>query len=111
MPLSDRAIQILNLMKRGKPDDLVFPGAKRGVPLSDQALLECLRGLRSGMTVHGFRSSFRDWVGETTSYPADLAELALAHAIKNKSEAAYRRRKGLDRRRPMMADWASYLGR
>ena len=113
VPLSDRAIEVLKAMKPGAPDDHIFKVSRdartRGKPLSDQALLQVVRGIREGFTTHGMRSSFRDWIGEETNYPHDLAEMALAHTIKNKAEAAYRRRKGLEKRRPMMADWASYL--
>jgi integrase len=113
VPLCDRAIEILEKLKPGKPDELIFKVTRdartRGKALSDQAMLEVVRGIREGFTTHGMRSSFRDWVGEVTNYPSDLGELALAHKIKNATEAAYRRRKGLEKRRPMMGDWASYL--
>jgi integrase len=109
VPLTDQAIAILKSMKRGKPNDLVFPGAKPGEPLSDTALLMCLRGIRPGFTSHGFRSTFTDWVGDETEFPRDLREFALAHKIPNEVEAAYRRGDALEKRRQMMADWASYL--
>lgn len=113
VPLCSRALVILQSLKPGEPDEPIFKVTRdartRGKQLSDQALLEVVRGIREGFTTHGMRSSFRDWVGEVTNYPSDLGELALAHKIKNATEAAYRRRKGLDKRRPMMADWASYL--
>ena len=63
---------------------------------------------RSDLTVHGFRSTFRDWVSESTSYPRDVAEMALAHAIEDKSEAAYRRGDLIEKRRALMADWAAH---
>jgi len=110
VPLTDRAVAILKSLKRGKPTDLVFPGAKPGEPLSDTALLMCLRGLRPGYTSHGFRSTFTDWIGDTTDYPRDLREFALAHKIPDEVEAAYRRSTGFEKRRKMMADWASFLG-
>ena len=73
-------------------------------------MLECLRDLRGrGATVHGFRSSFRDWAGDKTNYPRDIAEAALAHVLKDKTEAAYRRSTALEQRRAMMNDWADYL--
>lgn len=111
IPLSPRAVAILKGMKRGKPDDYVFPGAKAGAPLSDAALLECLRGLRDNATTHGFRSSFKDWAMEKSAIPnADpLSELALAHALKDKTKAAYFRGDALEMRAPMMAAWASFL--
>jgi len=109
VPLTDRAIEILQSAKHGKPNDLVFPGARPSEPLSDTALLMCLRGLRPGYTSHGFRSTFSDWVGDETDYPRDLREFALAHKIPDEVEAAYRRSTGFEKRRKMMADWATYL--
>ena len=69
-----------------------------------------LRGLAPNLTVHGFRSSFRDWLGECTEHPSELGELALAHVTGTATERAYRRADALDRRRPLMEDWARYLG-
>ena len=109
VPLSDRAVEILTSLKHGKQNDLVFPGAKSGEPLSETALLMCLRGIRPGYTAHGFRSTFSDWVGDETEYPRDLREFALAHKIPDEVEAAYRRSTGFEKRRKMMADWAAYL--
>jgi integrase len=109
VPLPDRALAILESIKRRKPNDLVFKGAKAGEPLSDTALLMCLRGIRPGFTAHGFRSTFSDWIGDQTDYPRDLREFALAHKIPNEVEAAYRRSTGFEKRRKMMADWAAYL--
>jgi integrase len=77
--------------------------------MSDMAMLECLRGHHPGATTHGFRSSFRDWAGDETSFPRDLAEAALAHTVENKVEAAYRRGDALRRRRELMDAWATYL--
>ena len=109
VPLTDRAIEILRGLKHGKPGDLVFKGAKPGEPLSDAALLMCLRGIRPGFTTHGFRSSFSDWRGDKTDFPRELAEFALAHKIEDKAEAAYRRKTAIERRREMMAAWQAYL--
>jgi integrase len=109
VPLADRAIEILEGLKPGKPNALVFPGTKPSEPLSNTALLMCLRGLRPGYTTHGFRSTFSDWIGDETDFPRDLREFALAHKIPNEVEAAYRRSTGFEKRRKMMADWASYL--
>lgn len=110
VPLCARALAILKAMKRGKPDALIFPGAKPGEPLSDAALLMCLRGLRAGVTTHGFRSSFKDWATEgKPGFPNWLSELALAHTIKDRTEAAYRRGDALEMRVPMMVAWESYL--
>ncbi len=89
---------------------------KPGRPLSNMSLLQFMRGLGYGpngdkgnYVPHGFRSSFRDWTGEVTSYPRDVAEMALAHAIENKVEAAYRRGDLFEKRRAMMQDWADYV--
>ena len=72
-------------------------------------MLECLRDLRDGVTVHGFRSSFRDWAGDETSFPREIAEAALAHTIEDSTEAAYRRSDALKRRRELMELWDGYL--
>jgi integrase len=100
VPLSDRAAEILKGLPRA--DARVF------VRLGRDGLLECLRQLRDEGTVHGFRSTFRDWAAETTAYPNELLEIALAHTIGNKAEAAYRRGDMMEKRRRLMADWAAY---
>jgi len=79
------------------------------VPLSDMSLSAVLRRMKLPVTVHGFRSCFRDWVSERTNYPSEVAEMALAHAVGDKVEAAYRRGDLLARRRQMMADWTVFL--
>jgi integrase len=109
-PLSDRALAILaELSQEG---DYVFVGASKGAPLSNMAMLELLRGMRGkGVTVHGFRSSFRDWAGNETTFPRELAEQSLAHVIGDKAEQAYRRGDALERRRKLMDAWASYCER
>jgi integrase len=112
VPLPDRAVEILtSLVVPGlKPTGFVFAGQKPGTPLSNMAMLECLRDLRGrGITVHGFRSTFRDWAGDKTVFPRDVAEAALAHVLKDKTEAAYRRSTALERRRSLMEHWAAYL--
>jgi integrase len=88
--------------------NLLFPGRDVRRPLSDMTLLKILRCANIPYTVHGFRSAFRDWAAEQTSYPGEVAEAALAHTVANKVEAAYRRTNYLDKRRVMMADWAIY---
>jgi integrase len=101
VPLSDRALAILEEM-RGLDPKLVFP-------LSEKAMAMLLRRIgRNDVTVHGFRSTFRDWAAETTAYPNHVVELALAHAISNGVEAAYRRGDLFEKRRHLMADWARY---
>lgn len=111
VPLSKQAVVLFESMKqhRRAGSDLVFPGQKRGKPLSDMTLTKVLRDMELLITAHGFRSTFRDWVSEETSYPGELAEAALAHVIKDKTEAAYRRGNLLDKRRQLMAAWAAYI--
>lgn len=111
VPLSDAAITLLRTIHPIEGNPYVFPGARRERPLSNMAMLEMLRGMRDGegLTVHGFRSAFRDWITETTLHPDAIAEQALAHAIDNKVERAYRRGDAFERRRDLMAQWADYL--
>jgi integrase len=107
VPLSDRAVEILQALPR--EGDFVFPGGRVGRPLSNMAMLELLRDMRGkGSTVHGFRSTFRDWAAEQTSYPNELCEIALAHGVSDKTEAAYRRGDMFEKRRRLMVDWAHY---
>lgn len=108
VPLTDQVAAILNKLPR--EGEFVFPGAKEGKPLSNMAMLELLRGMddSEGLTVHGFRSSFRDWAAERTNFPRDIAEAALAHTIADKTEAAYRRGDALEKRRRLMQAWTSY---
>lgn len=116
VPLSGRALDILWLMTAQRDEGLyVFP-SRRGTPLSDMTLTKILRDANipsetpgRTATVHGFRSSFRDWASEH-GYPRDLAERALAHTIRNAAEAAYHRTDLLEQRRPMMEAWASWVG-
>ena len=88
--------------------EYVFHGMRADKPMSDMALLKVLRDADAGCTVHGFRSSFRDWAAEQTNFPGDLAEAALAHAVKDRTEAAYRRGSMLDKRRGLMNAWGSF---
>lgn len=112
-PLSDRAVAIVKeAMKANPGSEYVFPGAKEGVALSDMSLLAVLRRMnRDSITVHGFRSTFKDWASETTSYANELSEMALAHAIGSDVEAAYRRGDLFDKRRRMMAEWSRFCDR
>jgi integrase len=108
VPLCDRAVEILEDLPR--ESEFVFPGARQGKPLGHSALSQLLRQLgRSDITVHGFRSTFRDWAAERTSYPNHVVEMALAHAIGDKVEAAYRRGDLFAKRERLMADWANYV--
>jgi len=113
VPLSDAALALLNAAPRLDGTDLVFPSptstAERARPLSDMALTAVMRRMGTDAVPHGLRSTFRDWVGERTAYPGDIAEMALAHTIQNKAEAAYRRGDLMDKRRRMMGDWATFL--
>lgn len=110
VPLSAAALRIFKRANalRTEGSDFVFPGAARGKPLSDMTLTKCLRDMGLDCTAHGFRSSFRDWVSEETKFDGAVAEAALAHAIENKVEAAYRRGNLLEKRRAMMAAWGDY---
>jgi integrase len=113
VPLSEPATKILQEMAAARVTDdeeaLLFPGHDPKRPLSDMSLTAVLRRMKRGdLTAHGFRSTFRDWVAESTSYPAELAEMALSHAIGNKVEAAYRRGDLFEKRRRLMDDWAAF---
>jgi integrase len=107
VPLVGRVVE---LVKKAQPrDGWLYPGHKKGKPLSNMAMLNLLDRMGYGeFTVHGFRSTFRDWVAECTEYPGELAEMALAHAVESKVEGAYRRGDMLERRRKMMEEWARY---
>ena len=106
VPLSGRAVELL---ERSTRSDYLFPGAQQGRPLSNMAMLELVRGtIGNGYTVHGFRSAFRDWCREQTSFPRELAELALAHVNKDKTEEAYARGPAVDRRRRLMDAWGKF---
>ncbi|MET3761698.1 integrase arm-type DNA-binding domain-containing protein [Sphingomonas sp. UYEF23] len=111
VPLSDRAVAILkeaNTLKSDK-SDLVFPGMKETKALSDMTLSKLMKDLGIPAVPHGFRSSFRDWAGETTAHPREVIEFALAHVIQNKAEAAYARSDLFQKRRNLMNDWDSFL--
>ena len=87
----------------------MFPGGRHGKPLSNMGMAMTLRRMgREDLTVHGFRSSFRDWAAERTNFPSEVAEMALAHAVGDKVEAAYRRGDLFEKRCRLMAEWAKY---
>jgi len=116
VPLSAQALGVLNKLPRVKSNPYVFPGSRHQRPLSSMAMLQLMRGMgfgangkRGNYVPHGFRSSFRDWSGEVSPFPRDVAEMALAHVIENKVEAAYRRGDLFAKRRQMMQEWADYL--
>lgn len=107
VPLSGRALAIVEELKP-LGTDLVFPGAKRGCQLSDASLTAVLKRMKVSVTAHGFRSSFRDWAGDFTSFPRELAEHALAHRVGDETERAYRRSAAIERRRELMTAWENY---
>lgn len=109
VPLTKQALTVLRAIPA--QGNYLFPGGKEGAGLSSAAMSELLKGMGYSpdcATVHGFRSTFKDWAGDLTSYPNEMSEISMAHTIDDKVEAAYRRSDMLERRRRMMADWASY---
>ena len=111
VPLAPRAVEILNEMAEIQLNEFVFFGTKQGRPLSNMAMLMLLRDLRPGVTVHGFRSAFKDWASEATSFPDYLSEAALAHASADKVRAAYARSDLFEKRRKLMEAWAQHCQR
>jgi integrase len=108
VPLSDEAVQLINALPHIDGQGLMFPGARSGW-LSDAALNKTLHAVHPGVTVHGIRSSFRDWAAEQTSSPAAVCELALAHVNKDRVEAAYQRSDLFERRRELMEIWGRFV--
>jgi integrase len=113
VPLCDRALAVLREIRptddSSISEQFIFSGAKHSRPLSNMAYLMLLRRMgRADLTVHGFRSSFRDWAAERTNFPSEVAEMALAHAVSNKVEAAYRRGDMFEKRRRLMQQWATF---
>ena len=109
VPLSDATIGIIEEVRGIIPSDYLFPGHLANRPLSNMAFLALLRRMgRSDYTVHGFRSTFRDWVSERTAFPGEVAEMALGHSISGRVEAAYRRGDLFEKRRKLMDAWASF---
>ncbi|MEP9399075.1 integrase arm-type DNA-binding domain-containing protein [Mesorhizobium sp. KR2-14] len=109
VPLTERALAILKSLHDVRGSTYVFPGHKVGRPLSGMAMEMLLRRLKvEDVTVHGFRSSFRDWAGDATTFPREIAEAALAHEIGNVVERAYRRGDAIEKRRRLMIAWADY---
>lgn len=110
VPLSKPAISLLKTLHEARISEFVFPGQKAGRPLSNMAMEMQLRRMKhTDITVHGFRSSFRDWAGEATKFPREIAEAALAHVVGDQTERAYRRGDALKRRRELMEAWAGFL--
>jgi integrase len=109
VPLSDAAVAILEDLQKARRGDYVFPGDRVGRPISNMAMTMTLRRMkRSDLTVHGFRSSFRDWAAESTGFPAEVAEMALAHTVAGVVERAYRRGDLFRKRRQLMDAWARH---
>ncbi|MXP48439.1 tyrosine-type recombinase/integrase [Altererythrobacter luteolus] len=110
VPLNDIAVRLLKSLPRDTEGDYVFMSPQnRGKPLSNMAMLKTLKLMgRDDLTVHGFRSTFRDWAAETTSYPDAVVEMALAHTVSNAVEAAYRRGDLFEKRARLMADWSAF---
>jgi integrase len=111
VPLSGSTLTILKQMGEIREGDFVFPGGKKAKPLSNMAMLAVLKRMgRDDLTAHGFRSTFRDWAAERTNFPREVVEMALAHTIENKVEAAYRRGDLFRKRRQLMEAWARFCG-
>lgn len=113
VPLSERAVAILKGLAEMRQNDFVFPGLRKDRPLSAASMEMPLRRweVKDQATIHGFRSSFRDWSGDQTEFPRELAEAALAHIVGDKAEQAYRRGTALERRRKLMNAWADFLAK
>jgi integrase len=108
VPLSNRCIEILASMGSVRDSEYAFLGMRKHQPLSNMAMLMLLRRMNRDVTVHGFRSSFRDWAGNETHYPRELIEEALSHLVGNEVERAYRRSDAIEKRRMLMNDWATF---
>ena len=109
VPLSDEAIRLLEALPRLEGTELVFPGARKGKPLSDMTLTATMRRMGVDAVPHGFRSSFSSWCASSTAYPSEVREMALAHTVGDQTVAAYQRSDLFDKRRNLMADWAKFL--
>ena len=111
VPLSPTALVLLKQAKSVAPQsDLIFPAPRGGV-LSDMVFTQLLKRLEAGCTMHGFRSTFRDWAAEQTNFPREVCEAALAHASGDRTEAAYLRTEHLQKRRALMEQWSAHLER
>lgn len=109
VPLSDGVIKLLKELPKFEGTDLVFPGRSGNKPLTDMTLTMVMRRMSLTAVPHGFRSTFTDWTAERTAYPSEVREMALAHAIGNDTEAAYRRGDLFEKRRNLMGDWAAFV--
>jgi integrase len=113
VPLCARALEIIEAMRQRATSDLIFGGGVDGRPISDTAMTKALRlaSPDKAATLHGLRSSFRDWAGDTTGFEREIAEGCLAHTVGNAVELAYRRSTALEKRRELLDAWATYCGR
>ena len=109
VPLTDAALAVLDQAEVVRRGEFVFPGQKPNRPLSIMAMEMMLRRMKVEVTVHGFRSSFRDWAGECTAFPREIAETALAHVVGDATERAYRRGDALEKRRALMEAWSAFI--
>ena len=110
IPLPSPALTLVKDLYEVRRGEFIFPGLKPGRPISNMSMDKVLRDLGVDVTVHGFRSTFRDWASERTAFPHELCEMALAHTIENKTEAAYRRGDMVEKRRELMGAWAAFCG-
>nr|WP_108051565.1 site-specific integrase [Bosea sp. 124] len=111
VPLVGRSLNIARSLQQSSTSEFVFAGARKGRPLSSHAILMLMRRMQmEQFTPHGFRSSFRDWCGEQTAFPREIAEAALAHVVGDETERAYRRGDALEKRRKIMDAWARFVG-
>jgi integrase len=108
VPCSSRVLKILNQLAEHKMSDYVFTG-RGNKPMSNMAMAMLLRDMAPNVTVHGMRSAFRDWAGELTHFPRDVAEMALAHKVGDQTERAYRRGDALEKRKELMKQWSYFL--
>jgi len=111
VPLAQRSLAVLvSAREIGGDSGLIFPGRQVDVPMSNMIFLMVLRRLGANFTAHGFRSAFRDWASECTNFPREVCEMALAHSIKDKTEAAYRRGDLFAKRAELMIAWDQFVG-
>ncbi len=108
IPLSPHSMKVIEKLEKLGPEEYLFPGPKPNAPLSSMAMALLLRRMKAEITVHGFRSTFRDWASETTDFSHEICEMALAHTIANEAEAAYRRGDLFKKRQKLMEAWAGY---
>ncbi len=109
VPLSDEVLALLDAIPRVAGEELIFPGAKQGKPLSDMTMTKVMRDMGVDAVPHGFRSTFSSWCASSTSYPTEVREMALAHAIGNDTVGAYQRSDLFEKRRGLMAEWAAFV--